>query len=236
MGNAMSAGAPQDVLPELGPMLGRLVLPPGEKTPFDAALDGVRLELLTQLFERAAAARALLDSGDGPGARAVLGESTWLSLWEHAVAAATRVLLEEIERRLRDAAAASRYPGKRLTGVLPDAEERRVLAARLSAAGVGLEEGVERLAPGSQSWNEALRRVAGELDAAWERLEATAHAELRQWTRRAAELHAWRRPWWPLLLVGAVLLTLAGWLGLVLGGYLPAPGWLSPLTNWVWNL
>ncbi|HEV8598204.1 MAG TPA: hypothetical protein VGQ69_02480 [Gemmatimonadales bacterium] len=236
MGIAMTAGAPESRLPELGPMLGRAVLPPEEKTPLDAALEGVRFELLTLLFERADSARRLFASGDESGARAALGGATWLPLWERAVDSATRILREAIERQVRDAAAVSRYPTQRLAAVLPDAEEERVLAARLSAAGIGLEEAVERLDAGSQLWNEGLRRVTGELEAAWERLLATAHAEVRHWSHRAAEIHAWRRPWWPLVLFGAVVLSLACWLGLVLGGYLPVPGWLRPFTSWVWNL
>jgi hypothetical protein len=60
--------------------------------------------------------------------------------------------------------------------------------------------------------------------------------ELELWDRRASAIRAWRRPWFPLLLTGAVLLAAAAWLGLVLGGYLPAPAWLRPFTDWVWNL
>ena len=149
---------------------------------------------------------------------------------------AARVVLAELERQILDAAAVSRYPAKRLAAVLPDGEEARILKARLSAAGSGLEEAVERLDRGSQSPPEALRRAAGELVAAWERLLITAHAELRRWHQRATAIESWRRSWWPVLLIGAVLLILALWLGLVLGGYLPSPRWLAPFANWIWNL
>jgi hypothetical protein len=223
-------------LPELGPLLGRLIAPPGEKTPFEAALDGVRVALLTELFDKAGAARGFLLVGDLPGARAALGRTAWLEVWERAVAAALECILEEIERNLRDAAAVSRYPRERLAAALPDPEERRLLAGRLSAAGIGLETALERLGETGRDWNEQLRRVCGELEAAWDRLVSTALQELAGWNRRALEIRVWRRPWMPLLVAGGVLLALSVWLGLVLGGYLPTPGWLRPLAEWVWGL
>lgn len=231
----MTAPPPLATLPELGSLLGRLVAPPGVKAPVEAALDGLRLDLLSQLFERAAAARKLLSAGDELGMRAALGRTTWLEAWDRAITRATAVLLGEIEQRVRDAATRSRYPAKRLAGVLPDSEERRLLGGRLSAAGIGLEEAVERL-ESARAWNEALHRVAGELEVAWERLIAIAREELAAWDARAAAVRAWRRPWRPLVLVGIALLSLATWFGLVLGGYLPVPGWLRPFAEWVWNL
>jgi hypothetical protein len=95
---------------------------------------------------------------------------------------------------------------------------------------------LERLGETGRDWNEQLRRVCGELEAAWERLVATALQELAGWNRRALEIRVWRRPWMPLLVAGGVLLAFAVWLGLVLGGYLPTPAWLRPLAEWVWGL
>jgi len=223
-------------LPELGPLLGTLVASPVELPAGRAPLEEARLELLSQLFDKAGAARALLAKGDASAARAALGRAAWLEAWERAVALAARTLGQEIERRIRLAAAESRYPRKRLTASLPDAEDRRVLAARLSAAGIGLEESVALLEDPARPWDEALRRVTGELEAAWERLTATGIRELETWDRRAEVIRAWRRSWAPLLTAGTIALLLAIWLGLVLGGFLPAPGWLRPLTDWVWNL
>jgi len=231
----VSSGAPV-ALPELGPWLGRLVAAPVEQSAALARLDPVRLDLLTALFDKAGAARALLAAGDSSGARNALGRSAWLEVWEQAVAAAARSVESEVERRLRDAAAVSRYPAKRLAAALPDAEERRLLAARLSAAGSGLEAAVELLGDPARSWNEALRLVTGELQASWDRMTERALEEIARGERRAAELRAWRRPWLPLILSGAGLLLLAGWLGLVLGVYLQVPGWLRPFAEWVWNL
>jgi len=224
------------IIPELGPLLGRLVAPPAERSPLEARFDQIRLDLLTELFERARAAREVLALGDTAAGRAALGGPVWLEVWGRAVAAVTRTLGEDIERRLREAAAASRYPKQRLALALPDPEAQRLLAARLSAAGIGLEEAAEGLGDPSRPWSEALRRIGGELEASWERLLTAARGELATWSAQAAAIAAWRRPWRPLLIAAALLFLVACWLGLVLGGYLSAPSWLRPLTDWVWNL
>jgi transcriptional regulator with XRE-family HTH domain len=231
----VTTGIPE-LLPELGPLLGRLVAPPAERAPIEASFDQVRLELLSTLFDRAREARDLLAGGDEPAAHSALGGGVWLGLWEQAVSAVTRAVSGEIELRIREAATLSRYPRKRLAAALPDAEALRLLAARLSATGIELEAALERLGELSRPWQEELRRAAGELEASWERLLATAREELLTWDQLAATIRVWRRPWQPLLLVSAVLLGLASWLGLVLGGYLSAPGWLRPSTDWAWKL
>jgi hypothetical protein len=231
----VTAGA-RVTLPELGPLLGGLVTAPVEQSAVLARLDPVRLDLLTALFDKAGAARALLSAGDEAGGRKALGPAAWLEVWEQAVAAVARSVENEVERRLRDAAMVSRYPAKRLAAALPDAEERRLLAARLSAAGSGLETAVGLLLDDSRPWNEAIRLVTGELQTAWQQLSAAALREIERWERRAGEIRAWRRPWLPLLLGGAALLGIAGYLGLVLGGYLQVPAWLRPFAEWVWNL
>lgn len=223
-------------LPELGPLLGTLVAAPVELPAGRAVLEEARVELLSQLFDKARTARAALAVGDEVAARKALGRASWLEAWERALAIAARSLGQEIERRLRNAAAESRFPRKRIAALLPDPEERRILAARLSAAGMGLEDAVPLLDNPARPWEEALRRVAGELEAAWDRLVATALHELEPWDRRAMEIRLWRRSWLPLVIAGTLGLALAVWLGLVLGGLIPAPGWLRPLTDWLWNL
>ncbi len=228
--------SPTVTLPELGPLLGALVAAPVELPAGRAALEEARVELLSKLFDKAATARVALSKGDDAGARGALGRASWLEVWERAVTLASRNLVQEIERRLRHAAAESRFPRKKLAALLPDAEERRMLTARLSAAGIGLEDAAPLLDSPARGWDEALRRVAGELEAAWDRLVVSALVELEPWDRRAAEIRAWRRSWFPLVAAGVAGLSLAIWLGLVLGGILPAPGWLRPLTEWLWNL
>ena len=221
--------------PELGPYLGRLASAdaPGLRDP---ELETVRLALLSALFERAGRARALLASGDADGARAALSREAWLGIWAEAVAAAASALLAGIERRLREAAAVSRIGARKVAGLLPGPEDRRILSARLASAGIGLEETTLELAKPGHEWDEAIRRSAGELTGAWDQLLALTRHERDFWDRRVADVRAWRRPWRPLLLTGTVLLVLAIWLGLVLGGFLPVPGFLRPVTDWYWSL
>ena len=223
-------------LPELGPLLGRLIEFPAELAPAEAALDAARVQMLTTLFEHAGSARELLTRGNTPGARTALDRAAWLAAWERAVADAGSAITTEITHRLREAASVSRFPARRLPPLLPGPEERRVLAARLSAAGIGLEAAVAQLEDASVVWSDALRRTAGELEAAWEQLVTTAHQELTTWDLRATEIRRWKRPWTPLVASGFLLLGFTTWLGLVLGGYLPVPGWLRPLARWFWNL
>ena len=232
----MTAGLSRSTLPELGPLLGRLIEVPAELTAAEVALDAARVQMLTALFEHAGTARELLARGDAPGARLALGRTAWLGAWERAVADAGSAITTEITSRLREAASVSRFPPRRLPALLPGAEERRVLAARLSACGIGLEAAVHLLDDPSTSWSDALRRTAGELEAAWEQIGITARQELSTWDRRATEIRQWRRPWTPLVVSGLFLVGITTWLGLVLGGYLPVPRWLAPLARWFWNL
>lgn len=195
---------------ELGLWLGRLVAPPEPGSPAEVLLSEVRLDLVTAIFER----------------------TPWLSAWERAVRSAAPLVSAELEARLHDAARISRYPARKLQPILPGPEDRQILANRLSAAGMGLEDAVRRFPAADDG---EIRLVCGELEAAWDRLVATADEELAQADRLAAEIRRWKRPLWPLALGGAALLALAVWAGLVLGGYLPSPAWFRPLANRVWS-
>jgi len=231
----MRAATPPATVPELGPLLGRLAGRWPEHPGGDAGLEAVRLTLVSTLFDRAGMARARLAAGDSAGAATALGPAAWHEAWEGAVAAASAAVAGEIVRRLAEAAAVSRFPAARLSTSLPGEEDGRILEARLSAAGIGFEEALAGLTGGQLPWPEALRRAAGELESAWERLVTAAHRELAVWDTRAMAIREWKRPWIPLIVAGAVLLAIAGWLGLVLGGYLPAPAWLRPVAERVWN-
>jgi hypothetical protein len=235
MASGMTGAALQAGLPELGPLLGRLAAPDAPVSR-DRDLEPVRLELLSALFERAGKAREHLAAGDVAAARATLNRETWLALWEQAVSGAGAALLAGIERRMRDAAAVSRLPARRLAARLPDDEERRVLVARLSSAGIGLEEATKELANPAIEWSETIRRTAGELTGAWDLLRAMVGQEIDSWDRRTSQVREWRRPWRPLVLAGIALFVLAAWIGLVLGGFLPVPGFLRPVAEWYWSL
>jgi hypothetical protein len=236
VGEAVIGTAAPVLLPELGPLLGRLAAAESERSRRDSGLEAVRLELVSALFERSGAARARLAAGDPTGARAALGPGVWLELWERAIARASDAIQGEINRRLRRAAAESRFPTRRLSALLPGEEDLRILEARLSAAGIGFESALHGLDGEKVPWHDALRLAAGELESAWERLVLAADRELGVWDARAAAIRGWKRPWGPLALSGAVLLALAIWLGLVLGGYLAVPGWFRPVAERIWSL
>ncbi len=211
MGSPVSAKATM----ELGPFLGRLAALPDRPLPAEGLLSPVRLDLLTAVFERTA----------------------WLPAWQSAVASAERRVSAEIERRMRDAALESRFPAKHLARELPTDEDRAMLAARLSAAGIGYEQAVARLELPAEAErrDELLRLVCGELEAAWTQLVSSASDEIARWDLQAVRIRAWRRPWTPLIAGAALLLGVATWAGLVLGGYLNAPAWFRPIAEWVWS-
>ncbi|MEO8140492.1 MAG: hypothetical protein ABI742_12640, partial [Gemmatimonadota bacterium] len=58
--------------------------------------------------------------------------------------------------------------------------------------------------------------------------------EWRQWDGEVEEVRRWRRPLWLLLLIGTLVLGVAGYVGLVLGGYLPVPGLLAATVERIW--
>jgi hypothetical protein len=212
---------------ELGPWLGRLVTPPEPPTPAEALLSEVRLQFLTAVF----------------------GRTDWLIAWQAAVSGAATLVAAEAETRVRQAGSESRFPARRLRQSLLTDEDREILNARLSAAGIGLETLVTRLGsrlmgPLAETQERStrqvedaghLRMICGELEVAWDRLIHTANEELSKADRLAGEIRDWRRPLAPLLAGGLLLLAGATWAGLVLGGYLRAPGWFLPIAEWVWS-
>lgn len=222
-------------IPELGPLLGTLVDPPDHDGE-EAALDPTRLAMVDAVFARAELARRHLAQGEEAAARAALGSSAWLEVWDAAAARSAATLIERTEQRMREAAAYSRFPASRLAGQLPSAEDRAVLTAKLNAAGMGLEAAAPALDAREEEWDQAARRAAGELEQAWQRLVRTAEDEIGIWDRRIEEIRSWRRPWLPLVVGGSLALGIGAWLGLVLGGYLPVPGPLRPFAEWVWSL
>ena len=222
-------------IPELGPLLGSLVEPP-DHDGVEATLDPIRLAMVDAVFARAAQARRHLAQGEAEAARAGLGSTAWLEIWDDAAARSAATLVERTDRRMREAAAYSRLPARRLAALLPSAEDRAVLTAKLNAAGMGLEAAAPALDTPGKDWDQAARRAAGELEQAWQRLIRAAEDEASIWERRIEEIRTWRRPWFPLAVGGGIALGLGTWIGLVLGGYLPVPGPMRPLAEWVWSL
>src|SRR5437867_3919097 len=85
------------------------------------------------------------------------------------------------------------------------------------------------------AWEQAVRRAAdrvthaldGRLEAAWLALEAVVAEEERRWSPELESLERWRPSLWPLLILWTPVAAALVWLGLALGGYVPAPAWLA---------
>jgi hypothetical protein len=240
------------MIPELGPSLGRLSDPPGmpsERGALDIVFEDIRLDLVTGIFDVAGAARSFAAAGDRQGAIASLGRVAWLELWERAVAAAAQRLAEVVNLRLRDAAAESRLPPRRLAGFLLTPEDIRAIASRLGSGGasfVSALDALEQTVPaaaasgsrgriGQEEWQPALATTARRLESAWLALLAAARTEQDRWKGEIERVRTWRRSLWPVWLVTLTVLAIATYLGLVLGGYLPVPGVLRGLAEFWWS-
>lgn len=238
-------------VPELGPSLGRLTDPPapGPRTPLGLTYDDIRLDLVSGIFDLAGAGRGFAASGDREGAMASLGRVAWLGLWERAVGAAAARIGEAANSRLREAAAESRFPTRRLRGLLLTPSDVRSAAARLGSGGApfvaaldALEETVHSASGGqargearTDEWRAALEAGARRLESAWLAMAAAANVEEQHWRHEVDRIRAWRRPAWPVWLVTVVVVACAGYVGLVVGGYLAVPPALQALTDFWWS-
>jgi hypothetical protein len=219
-------------VPELGPLLGRL-LTPAEPAP-DALLDELRLELLTTLFAAAGRARTAARQEGTAAARAQLAHAVWLDTFRQTARSAASGTADLIDRRIRDAARVSRMPDRRLAHHLLTPADRETLLHRMTSAGIPLE----RTPPpeDAEPWAEGLRRSAAALEASWERVVRFVGEELVRGDAVARAVSQWCRSSAPLWILTGALLLLALYLGLVVGGYLPAPGPLASLRALWWSL
>jgi hypothetical protein len=236
--------APEPLVPELGPLLGRLSVPQGPASGL-VPLDDIRLKLVSELFDLAGAAREFAAEGDIPGAVQSLNRQGWLAAWERAVEAAAHRVSERIAARIESAAQEARLPRKKLAKLRLTDEERRGIEVRLGSGGSFLVEALDALeatvreasrkpVPASR-WRDALSGVARRLESAWLALEEAAAREEASWQQDIAEIRRWRRPRWPIWLVSLVILGSAVYLGAVLGGLVPVPDPLRPLAEWWWD-
>jgi hypothetical protein len=239
------------LVPELGPALGHLSDPPFPLQPSSSTieLDDIRLELVTGVFELAGAARSFAAAGDRQGAIASLARVGWLQLWERAVDRAARRMAEMVDTRLIEAAAESRMPRARLEQLRLTPEDVRAIASRLGSGGagfVGALDTLEQAVPGAtasgargqsnfEEWQQGLAAAARRLESAWLALVAASQVEERRWKEEIDRVRAWRRPTWPLWVITLLVLALATYLGLVLGGYLPVPPLLAPIAQLWWS-
>jgi hypothetical protein len=240
------------VVPELGPALGRLSDPPvtpSSPSGLGITLEDLRLDLVTRLFDVAGAARAFMAAGDRQSAVSSLGRVAWLELWERTVAAVAQRIVEAVNTRLRDAAAEARFPAKRLGPALLNQDDLRAIGARLGSGGAGfvaaldaLEQTVPAAAAegargrlGKEEWQLALGATARRLESAWLALTQAAKLEEQHWLNEIERVRSWRRPTWPLWLITILLLLTLGYVGLVVGGYLPVPAPLRGLAELWWS-
>lgn len=237
-------------IPELGPALGRLVAPPPPVpgTPQHwIRLDDVRVGLVTGLFELLADARRWAREGERELALATVNREAWETLWGKAVQDVAERGAKAVSERLLAAAREVRLPAKKIPALVLDQAETRALAARLSHGTPPLFEALtaldlaasavrsERATPGAQqAWQDALLTAGRRLEAAWLALEETLQGEWRSWDAEIQDLRQWRRPRWPLVLAATVIVGVALYAGLVLGGYLPVPGPLEGPVNALW--
>jgi hypothetical protein len=66
-------------------------------------------------------------------------------------------------------------------------------------------------------------------------LIGAAKQEQERWKGEIDRVRAWRRPHWPVWLTTVVVLAIATYLGLLLGGYLPVPGPLRGFAEFWWS-
>jgi hypothetical protein len=227
-------------VPELGPHLGKLVTGTG-RAPGGVNLDEPRYRLVTRIMDIAGEARRLAARGDRGPAVAAIGRTAWLEAWEELVAGVAELLMTRMNQHLTAEAEAARMPARRRRRVLLGAAAQRALTARLGSAGAPLVravDDVEARAAGAlvasglqrhelEAWQSALKTAARRLEASWLALEDTLELEVARWRRAADEVASWRRSMWPVVIVGVVALSAAIWLGLVVGGFIGSPAWLT---------
>ena len=234
----MTQGAPAPpALPEIGPSLGRLVT--GSPHESDGpVLKDLRLHLATQMIEMAGEARRRSAAGDWPGATRALSGERWRAVWEAGVDTAVDRVLTSATGKLQREAYAVRMPRRVLARFMPTPRDRQAIRARLGATGRDLLDRIEAFeakprAAGDGSaqsaWADEILALARRLETSYLALEEAAVAEHVTWQARGEEVKRWRKPLWPVLVVGVILLGGALWIGAVLGGFIPVPTWFRGL-------
>jgi len=165
----------------------------------------------------------------------------WLAAWEGAVRRAGERVAAALDGEVERAARRVRMPRRPRRRLLLASAEKRAIAARLAAGGEALVAALDALdaiaarvrdasvldKAAHADWQEALRTAARRLEAAWLALETQVADEQRRWADEIDAIARWRPSLWPLVVLWTPLAVALVWLGLVLGGYLPAPAWLA---------
>jgi hypothetical protein len=227
-------------VPELGPSLGRVLVPRRLGEPW-VPLDDIREELATRVMELAGEARAAAVREERERVLEVLSRRAWLAAWEQAIHRLAERVTQALESRIELAARRARMPRRRWRRRLLSGAEKRAIAARFASGGEQLVAALDALEAAAvrardggvvdktahADWQDALGRAARRLEAAWLAVEAEVAEEERRWSAEIEAVERWRPPLWPVLASWAGIAAALVWLGLVLGGYLPAPVWLA---------
>lgn len=227
-------------VPELGPSLGRLIVP-HRLSELWVPLDDVREALATRVMECAGAARR--DAADAAPARALrqLDRDAWSDAWNEAVRRAAERVAHGLDAALALEARRVRMPVHRSRQLPLSPAERRAIAARLTSGAEGFEAALGDVAratdalhrdwPGDAEtiaeWRAAQELAARRLEAAWLALETLVGQERTRWTPELDGIRAWRPSLAPVFAVWLPLAAVIVWLALVMGGYLSAPAWLA---------
>lgn len=208
-------------------------------------LDDVREELATAILELAGAGRAAAEREDWAAVLQATGRGVWLEAWERAVQQVGERLSAHVDVEIALAARRVRMPRRAWRRRLLAPAERRAVAARLAAGGGTFVTATDQLGVAADrlrdadvldkaahaEWQDALCTAARRLEAAWLALEDQVEEERRRWAAEIADVAAWRPPLWPVVALWMPVATGLVLLGLVLGGYLPAPEWLARLLR-----
>ncbi|MEE8250852.1 MAG: hypothetical protein V3R24_03845 [Gemmatimonadales bacterium] len=235
-------------VPELGPSLGKMVSAE-VRSGGRIAFDGLRLRIVTKLFESAGDARRLAAAGERRAAVSALGRETWLNVWDQAVSDVVDAVVQHVSHDIETAANEARMPQRRRGELALSDYDKHVLKSRLGSTGASLVGAVNDLdeavgivenatvdqRDALERWQRAVVQCARRLAESWERLEEMTSAELVHWRELASKVSRWRRSVTPVVIVVVVGEAVAIWLGLVLGGYLEAPAWFSALWQLVFG-
>ena len=227
-------------VPELASPLGRLIVPRRLTAPW-IPLDDVREELASRVMELAGAGRLAAQREDRDAVLAATAPAGWLVAWEHAVRRVAERLAQSLDAEIEWTARRVRMRRRRWQRLLVAPAERRAIAARLAAGGEGFATALRELEDAARivrqatvlegdahsAWQEALRMCARRLEAAWLALETAVADERDRWEPEIQAVAAWRPPLWPVFALWLPFAAAVVWLGLVIGGYLPAPAWLA---------
>jgi len=199
-------------------------------------------------MERAGEARRLSANDERSSALATLDCATWREAWDEALVTVTDTLADRVSAQLDAEARAVKMAKRRRAKLQLDEVAKRTIAARLGATGAALVpvldaidqaagalEATRREHDAMEKWQEAQKLAARRLEAAWLALELAVEQEATRWLDVMDEVARWRKPFWPVAVVGLVALGLAVWLGLIFGGYVDPPGWLARIWSQVFH-